>query len=114
VTGGAAEGEAERTMRGTGRPDEHAADAGTAGGRIGSMNHLRLTVTDIPRAEQFYDPLLGFMGYRLVEKSGIRLAWAAMTPGGSRRRCDLVVCCGRQADVAPSAIGVIVTGDFLS
>jgi len=83
VTGGAAEGEAERTMRGTGRPDEHTADAGTAGGRIGSMNHLRLTVTDIPRAEQFYDPLLGFMGYRLVEKSGIRLAWAAMTPGGS-------------------------------
>ena len=37
-------------------------------GRIGTLNHIRLTVTDIPRAEAFYDPLLGFMGYRLVEQ----------------------------------------------
>jgi len=51
--------------------------------RIGGMNHIRLTVTDIPRSEQFYDPLLRFMGYKLVEKSNSRLAWAAMTSNGS-------------------------------
>jgi catechol 2,3-dioxygenase-like lactoylglutathione lyase family enzyme len=51
--------------------------------RLGSMNHIRLTVTDIPRAEAFYGAILGFMSYRLVEKSDTRLAWTAMTPGGS-------------------------------
>ncbi len=50
--------------------------------RIGSMNHLRLTVSDIPRSKRFYDPLLGFMGYRLVETSEARLAWAGMTQHG--------------------------------
>jgi glyoxylase I family protein len=50
--------------------------------RTGSMNHIRLTVTDILRAEGFYDPLLRFMGYRLVEKGTSRLAWAGMTPSG--------------------------------
>jgi glyoxylase I family protein len=58
-------------------------DAGTIVRRIGSMNHIRLTVTDIPRAQRFYDPLLRFLGYRLVEQSDSRLAWAAMMPGGS-------------------------------
>jgi glyoxylase I family protein len=43
--------------------------------KTGSMNHLRLTVGDIPRAEAFYDPLLRFMGYELVEKDEERLAW---------------------------------------
>lgn len=45
-------------------------------GLVGSINHLRLTVTDIPRARAFYDPLLQFMGYRLVEADEKRLAWA--------------------------------------
>ena len=30
-------------------------------GLIGSINHLRLTVTDIQRAERFYRPLMRFM-----------------------------------------------------
>ena len=37
--------------------------------KLGSMNHLRLTVSDIPRAERFYSVVLGFLGYRLVERS---------------------------------------------
>ncbi|WP_127079703.1 VOC family protein [Rhodomicrobium lacus] len=45
-------------------------------GLVGSINHLRLTVTDIPRARVFYDPLLKFMGYTLVEADDKRLAWA--------------------------------------
>jgi hypothetical protein len=32
----------------------------------GSMNHVRFTVSDIPHAESFYDPLLGYMGYELA------------------------------------------------
>jgi catechol 2,3-dioxygenase-like lactoylglutathione lyase family enzyme len=50
--------------------------------RIGSMNHLRLTVRDIPEAEAFYDPLLAFMGYRLIQRSAERLAWAMPAVGG--------------------------------
>jgi glyoxylase I family protein len=65
------------------QPNERAAGANSTVQRIGSMNHIRLTVTDIPRAQRFYDPLLRFMRYRLVEQSDSRLAWAAMTPGGS-------------------------------
>ena len=48
--------------------------------RLGTLNHVRFTVADIGRAEAFYGAILGFMGYRLVEKSAARLAWAAMTP----------------------------------
>ena len=51
--------------------------------RLGSMNHLRLTVTDIARAERFYTPLLGFLGYRLVERSPQRIAFAAPTTSGN-------------------------------
>ena len=50
--------------------------------RLGTMNHLRLTVSDIPRAEAFYAPILEFMGDRLVEKHDSRLAWSAASPFG--------------------------------
>ena len=50
--------------------------------RLGTLNHVRFTVADIGRAEAFYGAILGFMGYRLVERSAARLAWAAMTPDG--------------------------------
>jgi glyoxylase I family protein len=50
--------------------------------RIGTMNHLRLTVSDIPRAEAFYAPILEFMGYSLAEKHDARLAWSAASPFG--------------------------------
>ncbi len=53
--------------------------------KTGSMNHLRLTVSDIPRAEAFYDPLLRFMGYELAEKSEERLAWKMPSPAGNRQ-----------------------------
>ncbi len=53
--------------------------------KTGSMNHLRLTVSDIPRAEAFYDPLLRFMGYELVEKDEVRLAWRMPSPAGNRQ-----------------------------
>ena len=49
------------------------------------MNHVRLTVTDIRRAEEFYDPLLSFMGYELAEKSDERLAWKMPSPAGNRQ-----------------------------
>jgi hypothetical protein len=37
--------------------------------KTSSTNHVRFTVSDIPNAEAFYDPLLRFMGYELAEKS---------------------------------------------
>ena len=52
--------------------------------RLGTMNHLRLTVSAIPRAEAFYAPILEFMGYHLVEKSVARLAWSTASPYGLR------------------------------
>jgi catechol 2,3-dioxygenase-like lactoylglutathione lyase family enzyme len=33
----------------------------------GSINHLALTVSDLVRSTEFYDKLLGFMGYVRVE-----------------------------------------------
>jgi len=55
-------------------------DAGE--GRIGSINHLRLTVTDIERAERFYRPLMRFMGYELSDREEHRLAWAKQSLSG--------------------------------
>jgi len=51
-------------------------------GRIGSINHLRLTVTDIPQAERFYRPLMRFMGYELCDREEDRLAWAKWSSSG--------------------------------
>jgi glyoxylase I family protein len=33
----------------------------------GSINHLALTVSDLVRSTEFYDRVLGFMGYARVE-----------------------------------------------
>ena len=49
----------------------------------GTVNHLRLSVGDIAKAEAFYDPLLSFMGYRMVERSDDRLAWVVPAAGGN-------------------------------
>jgi glyoxylase I family protein len=55
----------------------------------GSINHLALTVSDLARSAQFYDSVLGFMGYTRAEvpestqqlmKTRL-LAWAS--PNGS-------------------------------
>ena len=51
--------------------------------RLGTINHLRLTVRDILRSRTFYGALMGRLGYRLVEESGSRLAWASWAPHGT-------------------------------
>jgi catechol 2,3-dioxygenase-like lactoylglutathione lyase family enzyme len=51
-------------------------------GRIGSINHLRLTVTDIQQAERFYRPLMRFMEYELYDREENRLAWAKWSSSG--------------------------------
>ena len=48
---------------------------------LGMTAHLRLSVTNIPRAERFYDPVMRFFGYRFVARGETRLAWAKLTPG---------------------------------
>ena len=50
--------------------------------RIGSINHLRLTVTDISRAERFYGPFMRFMGYVLADRGKDRVAWAKWSESG--------------------------------
>jgi glyoxylase I family protein len=50
--------------------------------RPGTMNHLRLTASDVPRAEAFYTPILEFMEYRLVQRNDAHLAWSAASPFG--------------------------------
>lgn len=48
---------------------------------LGSMNHLGITVGDLAAAtERFYAPLLGFLGYQLVEDQPEMSLWLA--PGG--------------------------------
>ena len=53
--------------------------------KTGSMNHVRSTVSDMPHAESFYDPLLRYMGYELAENSEERLAWKMPSPAGNRQ-----------------------------
>lgn len=50
--------------------------------RLGSMHHLRLTVSDIERSARVYVPFLAELGYRLVEQGEERLAWAGPGPSG--------------------------------
>ena len=48
---------------------------------LGGMNHLALTVSDLALSTQrFYAPLLGFLGYWLVEDQPEMSLWLA--PGG--------------------------------
>ena len=51
--------------------------------RTGTINHLRLTVSNIARARGFYAPLLERLGYLLIEESVTRLAWASWAPHGT-------------------------------
>jgi predicted lactoylglutathione lyase len=39
------------------------------------MNHLSLTVSDRSKSEQFYNAILGFMGYQQVEKTDEFIMW---------------------------------------
>jgi glyoxylase I family protein len=59
--------------------------------KTGSVNHVRFTVSDIPRAEAFYDPFMRFMGFEPVDKREDRLSWGMPTPLGGRRWVILTV-----------------------
>lgn len=51
--------------------------------RRGTINHLRLTVRELARSKAFYGPVMEELGYRLVEESTTRLAWASWAPHGT-------------------------------
>jgi catechol 2,3-dioxygenase-like lactoylglutathione lyase family enzyme len=42
---------------------------------LGDINHISLTVRDLDRAFDFYDPLMQFLGYRLSEREPGYLEW---------------------------------------
>jgi catechol 2,3-dioxygenase-like lactoylglutathione lyase family enzyme len=50
--------------------------------KLGSLNHLRLTVNDVDRSAPFYLLVMAFLGYRLEERKPGRIAWEA-PPGMS-------------------------------
>lgn len=52
--------------------------------RLGTMDHLRLSVSDISAAKRFYAPLMAFLGYLLEEDEDDRLRFTARTPFGIR------------------------------
>jgi glyoxylase I family protein len=56
--------------------------ADVADSGLGWINHLRLTVTDIQRAQEFYLPLMEFMGYKLHDRKPHRLSWARRSRTG--------------------------------
>ena len=43
--------------------------------RLGSINHLRLTVTSVERTRSFYIPLMRFLGYEIVDDTKDRISW---------------------------------------
>lgn len=47
---------------------------------LGAVNHVSLTVSDLARAETYYDPLLRFLGYRITGRRPGFLEWDG--PGG--------------------------------
>jgi glyoxylase I family protein len=55
-------------------------------GVLGSINHLRLTVTDIPKAKAFYMSFMGYLGYDLEKDEHDRLAWMAQDGHGGLRK----------------------------
>lgn len=42
-------------------------------GKLGSFNHLRLTVSDVDRAAPFFLPVMAFLGPRLEERKPGRM-----------------------------------------
>lgn len=51
--------------------------------RTGTINHLRLTVSNIARAKEFYGPVMQRLGFLFVEESPTRLAWTSWAPHGT-------------------------------
>lgn len=48
---------------------------------LGTLNHLALTVSDFEKSEPFYDAILSFMGYQIVEKHEWYTLWWAENAG---------------------------------
>jgi catechol 2,3-dioxygenase-like lactoylglutathione lyase family enzyme len=42
---------------------------------LGAINHIALTVADLARSVAFYQPVLGFLGYRLAEQHDDYVEW---------------------------------------
>jgi hypothetical protein len=91
----------------SGREQNELPNAGQ--GHIGSINHLRLTVTDIQRAEHFYRPLMRFMKYELSDREEHRLAWAKWTSAGV---FWLILSAARQ-DTEPARHDLLSLRDFI-
>ncbi|AUT01403.1 bleomycin resistance protein [Nostoc sp. CENA543] len=45
--------------------------------KLGAVNHIALTVSDMNRSEVFYNALLGFLGYQQEEKTDQLILWAS-------------------------------------
>ncbi|OKH16736.1 bleomycin resistance protein [Fischerella major NIES-592] len=45
--------------------------------KLGAINHVALTVSDIEPSEAFYNTLLGFMGYEQAENTPQLILWAS-------------------------------------
>jgi catechol 2,3-dioxygenase-like lactoylglutathione lyase family enzyme len=44
--------------------------------KLGAINHIALTVSDLNQSEVFYNTLLGFLGYEQAEKTEQLILWA--------------------------------------
>lgn len=50
--------------------------------RLGTMNHLRVTVSDWTQSRPFYDAILGFLGYHFLNENEDRACYeAGSVPG---------------------------------
>jgi glyoxylase I family protein len=49
----------------------------------GSMNHIRLSVTDLQASSPFYAAVLRYLDYELLEKTDDLQGWARTGPGGN-------------------------------
>ncbi|RUR73280.1 VOC family protein [Chlorogloeopsis fritschii PCC 9212] len=45
--------------------------------KLGAINHIALTVSNLERSEVFYNLLLGFLGYEQAEKTEQIILWAS-------------------------------------
>ncbi|MBW4616686.1 MAG: VOC family protein [Desmonostoc vinosum HA7617-LM4] len=45
--------------------------------KLGAINHIALTVSNLNKSEDFYNELLGFLGYEQGEKTEHLILWAS-------------------------------------
>ncbi len=65
--------------------------------KLGAINHIALTVSNLERSEAFYNALLGFMGYEQAEKTPQLILWTSSNgvisispsqPESANKKCD--------------------------